>query len=930
MINESISNFILFINPKVCFSGVVVQRILFFMDNQKRQDTHGASQPEGSHPLAFKTTIDADSPAVIISSEDVETLWAVVLDEEDEAQARKTLKPRRFDLLYQTRISHQLHLRLKETADKGVHKQPAAEYELMEKIAEGGVGQIYEAHQTCLNRTIALKMLRPDRMKQAERRDDFLAEAAVMANLEHPHILPVHDVGINAQQRPFYAMKHVHGEDWCMAMEKRDLDDNLDILLKVCDAVAFAHSHNVIHRDLKPENVMLGEFGEVLVMDWGLASSVADGSKADLLTSRKALSGTPAYMAPEMARGQVLCIGKRSDVYLLGAILYEIITGFPPHRGKDIYQCLANAANNKITPTRKKSELLNISLKAMAHRPEERFANVEAFRDALRDYRRHAESIGLTERALDEEHRAGAEHNYDLFAQTIAHFQQALSLWAENQRAREGLSHARWHYAELAFDSGDFGLAGSLLDPGDPAHANALKRLVSARHHAARKAHRIWMLRLIEIFVVIGIAGFMAWFSSDWFQRFGKWKLVYREEYRKSSTSTGLEFVSRAGRSAPVKTAQAGGLVLRNSEPVVWFKNIRINGDVKVELTARWEQDAEGLDIFINAQRAAEPDRQYVPVGYSCHVGGWLNTLHAISRNDSSGMPSSANAVDAGLTPRQTYRIVFQRLDDLLTLTLNGRTVLCKLDPLPLRGESFGSIGFRSHGHLTILSSEVWRRALPRKTTPLLAGDTLMALHHQREASATYHRIAMDFSHGSLEERALAKAYLAGCRTPRSETVIPVDALKRMHEQYPRSPYLMAMLEEKCLRRWSRGEFEAALDEATAILRMHANSRIALRLLEKRPAGLPGTISDRLLESVAGTRQVRVIDVSRMGLTDLEWAVGLELRHLNCRGNRISDLTPLENMPLLTLDCSDNMLQSLHPLKTKELSRLESSGNPFP
>ena len=129
--------------------------------------------------------------------------------------------------------------------------------------------------------------------------------------------------------------------------QEEDLHENLEILMKVADAVAFAHSRGVVHRDLKPENVMLGDFGEVLVMDWGLALSTARFRQLGSITQSGRMGGTPAYMAPEMASGPLDRIGATSDIYLSGAILYEILTGKPPHAGRDVMSCLYAVAPMK-------------------------------------------------------------------------------------------------------------------------------------------------------------------------------------------------------------------------------------------------------------------------------------------------------------------------------------------------------------------------------------------------------------------------------------------------------------------------------------------------------------------------------------------------------------------------------------------------------
>jgi serine/threonine protein kinase len=284
-----------------------------------------------------------------------------------------------------------------------------------------------------------VKLIRPELAQQQELRDQFLAEAVVTGDLDHPNVIPVHDVGVAPDGTLFYAMKEVRGTAWNKVIAKKTEEENLEILLKVADAVAYAHSKGVVHRDLKPENVMLGDFGEVLVMDWGLAIGVSSASKAERLPSQSGAAGTPAYLSPEMALGEGERIGPASDIYLLGGMLYEIVTGLRPHAGKGAMACLLAAARNEIQPTEKKGELVRLALKAMATQPADRYPDVKAFQQALRDYRRHAESIALATQAkahLAQMQQGQAGDAYRECNEAISGYRQALALWAGNVPAR--------------------------------------------------------------------------------------------------------------------------------------------------------------------------------------------------------------------------------------------------------------------------------------------------------------------------------------------------------------------------------------------------------------------------------------------------------------------------------------------------------------
>jgi serine/threonine protein kinase len=259
----------------------------------------------------------------------------------------------------------------------------SADYDLVKKLGEGGMGVVYAGRQASIDRTVAIKMLKPNMAADQSQRNKFLSEAVITGDLDHPNIVPIYDLGANDEGALFYAMKCVHGTPWDECIRQKSLSENVEILLKVCDAVAFGHSRGIIHRDLKPENTMLGGFGEVLVMDWGLALPFGKFEKSRSITPSASMGGTPAYMAPEMATGPFDRKGPASDIYLLGAILYEIVTGHPPHRGKDVMKCLFAAARNEILPTDKQSELIDIARRAMSTSTEDRYPTVQEFQAGL-------------------------------------------------------------------------------------------------------------------------------------------------------------------------------------------------------------------------------------------------------------------------------------------------------------------------------------------------------------------------------------------------------------------------------------------------------------------------------------------------------------------------------------------------------------------
>ncbi len=434
-------------------------------------------------------------------------------DDEDDPSMQMTFAPELlptietepFDASAST--SRSLSIRARTLDHNPAQPRGNSDYELLERLGQGGMGVVYKARQASIDRHVAVKMVKTDSVSEKQRRS-FVSEAVVTGELDHPNIVPIYDLGTDESGALFYSMKQVVGTPWKDAIRQKSQAENLEILMRVADAVAFGHSRGVVHCDLKPENVMLGDYGEVLVMDWGLAQLLPAFQKPREIAKSADGGGTPAYMAPEMAAGKAGLITIASDVYLLGAILYEIIAGKAPHAGKNVMGCLVNVAKNVIQPTDKTGELLDIAYKAMATQPEDRFADVPAFQAAVRDYQSHSESTRLSDRALAGLEEACEKQDYELFAQALAAFREAVLLWRENSAADEGLGAARYAYAQCAYQKGDYDLGLSLLQEDNPEHAELYQKIQAAQHEREIRQQRLRRTkRLVAALGVLMVLG---------------------------------------------------------------------------------------------------------------------------------------------------------------------------------------------------------------------------------------------------------------------------------------------------------------------------------------------------------------------------------------------------------------------------------------
>ncbi|MGV3622327.1 MAG: serine/threonine-protein kinase [Archangium sp.] len=290
---------------------------------------------------------------------------------------------------------------LKGTTHSGEHVSPLdpGRYVVDESdpralLGSGAQGSVWRAHDQVLRREVALKKMHADAQRDPGLVGMFLREARLTASLEHPGIVPLHDLGRDADGRLYLALRRIEGRSLADTLEDAgSLDARLALvpaLVRACQAVAFAHEHGVVHRDLKPQNIMLGRFGETYVLDWGLAL-VEDrrvGTRPDVTapTQTTGVVGTPAYMSPEQALG--LAADARSDVWGLGACLYHLLTGHPPIMGGSLLSAVKHAAAGEISPAlavepHAPRELAAICEKALSVERSSRYANATALASDL-------------------------------------------------------------------------------------------------------------------------------------------------------------------------------------------------------------------------------------------------------------------------------------------------------------------------------------------------------------------------------------------------------------------------------------------------------------------------------------------------------------------------------------------------------------------
>jgi len=367
-------------------------------------------------------------------------------------------------------------------------------------IGEGGMGRVWVAKQAALEREVAVKGLL-DRLDDPITRAQLLREARVTGALEHPNIIPIHTLVADDDGAPLMVMKRVEGTSWGEHLDVYHgvphLEPNLRTLLQVCHAVHFAHARGVLHRDLKPDNVMLGSFGEVYVLDWGIAVATREGTGIPglpLAADSDGVVGTVQYMAPEMAGGRGADLSEKSDVYLLGGILLRILTGSPPHVAPRVHMALHHAWIGEPPELGPEvpEELAAICRRAMARDPEER-PTADGLRRDVEAYLEHRASLELTADAWQQLEEASQRTDPRAAIQESRFgFRQALRAWPANPQAKKGLQSALEAQLTRALVDGELATARTLALEMEATHRGEwLAKIAKVREEQERREAEI-------------------------------------------------------------------------------------------------------------------------------------------------------------------------------------------------------------------------------------------------------------------------------------------------------------------------------------------------------------------------------------------------------------------------------------------------------
>lgn len=755
--------------------------------------------------------------------------------------------------------------------------KPPEKYKFRRSVGQGGMKVVIQVKDRDTTRDIAMAILPDAKARPKEEIVRFIEEARITASLEHPNIVPVHDIGVDSNGTPYFTMKLLKGETLASVLRKLHegnpeylenytLYKLLRIFVKICNGIAFAHSKGVIHLDLKPENIQLGDFGEVIIMDWGLAKviekqePVPSDEKPRFFTEPRdgVRQGTPGYMAPEQAAGKNSEQDCRTDVYALGAILYAMLTYENPLHETKIEEMIRETIQGDIIPPSKRtadrqipSSLEAVVMKAMALQPENRYRGAKELRNEV-----------------------------------------------------------------LAFMSG-YATSAERATP--------LKKIFLFLYR-----HRFTVIPGVAVFLLL--IGIMFYAFHEISNQYGDWIKVFQRDFTRNSPSfDGISFRDVRNR-IPVSQwdRNAEGLVMPRGE-WLWLSETAIPGNVRVEVKVLPATAGAIIEIALNAKQIPmKKILEFLP-GYTLQVSSLRGTADQILKKESASHEIVAST-PSSLIPGEINSIVFERDGENIIFSINGKKQL-STDLFPLKGRDFSRIGIRSIGTgMTIRSIEVFRLALPVKASPVIAGDALLETRHFEDAIDKYLTIADDYIRGPIAEHALAKAYAAAAnfiQDAEKRSRILIGIKRRIAARFTTFAYHQKMLEIDAVLLWKNGDYSSSLTIIDSLFSKNPDTGIIKNILQLPHFPLPDYVLPNFMMNISRTRDLTRLDISGYGIRSLSPLANMRLTYLNCAENRLTGLNGIEGMPLQNIQCGKNQISSLEPLNGMPLQSLYCEGNPL-
>lgn len=735
--------------------------------------------------------------------------------------------------------------------------KPVQKYRFVRSIGRGGMKMVLQMKDLDATRDVAMAVLPEAPTRPKEDLIRFIQEARITASLEHPNIVPVHEIGIDSTGAPYYTMKLLRGGTLASLISKLAEGNEqfnaeyntirlLRIFLKICSGIAFAHSKGVIHLDLKPENIQVGDFGEVLIMDWGLAKvreHMNDPESPDFSAETKdsgftggtldgIMKGTPGYMAPEQAAGKNSARDERTDIYSLGAILYSLMTWKDPLEEKTVKERIEATLTGKIIPPSLRAPEREIPAgveavirKAMSLNPAERYQSVKELRNEVNAF------IGgyatLAEKA-------------SIAKKTVLFFRRNL--------------------------------------------------LISA------------LLAIALFFGAVGSLYMFLQYNRD----MTGWHEVYTTDFR---TEHDFQLHAPGNREKRNLRPGSNGGVLLNTGEWLWLDRA-VSGNLKLLVTCSAPAATE-LDVVFGAENLPL-NPTGVPPGWMLRLntkGGWDMISRSHTGKETHPLAVSGKSSMTGkfsfVLVKEGNRIrVYKGTDD------TGTPLLETTDLLPPSSPDRFNLGFRAvHAPVTLQEIKLLRQTVPATPAPLIRPMLLEEEGLFRQAFEEYLSIAQLYPNETFADQALSHASRLSAIQLADEVRFR-QRVVTLIEKVPAFTRKAEIASHDALFQWNRKNYRLALDAAEKILPEQPESPVLLQLLAMPRNDVPSEDALRFLNllanSAAGKKMVW-LDLSGFNLEkpgDIRKMKSL--RWLDCSRNKLKDLSVLNGMNLEFLDCSRN------------------------
>lgn len=775
--------------------------------------------------------------------------------------------------------------KLKKAISETLTPKPEQKYRHPEKVGSGGMKEILKVRDRDTARDLAMAVLSPDSEVQEACLARFVYEARITANLEHPNIVPIHDIGVDKAGQPYFTMKMIEGESLAHVLiniaknkpgyrNDYTLPHLLTIFINVCHAIDFAHSKGIIHLDLKPENVQIGSYGEVLVLDWGLAKVIDEEEDIEFAMTPKSIKelnrksqddfertidgevkGTPGFMAPEQAAGENSKKNTTTDIFSLGALLYSILTLKKPIKGVEINDVIEKTIRGEIIPLAKRSPECNIppplaavTMKAMALHQEDRYQTVKDLIDDIEKY--------TTDYATSAEQPNFLHHSM---------------MWIKRNKVGVSLGSL------LAVLLIAFGVTLSFYE------TKRLSQWGSGRNITPANNQDL---------------------LSRWIKSSGQWEV-------KDDAICAV-----AGKD--------NSYILLYDTPL--YGNVAVEFDAEIP-NAEDLQVGGDLSIILAASEKAPKDR-----GYFFQVGGIGNTSAVIQKR--GGLQASVEYI---LEPAKKYKIRAEKEGANLRLYCNDQLLISSKDIFYLAG---GYLGLYTFGKGKKFSNiKIFHKEVPELVPPTIEGDSFyresrMAKKGEKTrflelAKQAYSKVYDSNISSTLSSEALLKRAYVNSELNNIKDAVH-DAI--LLDGFGRTLDLLLLRGLLSFRSTNYKEAYRIYEQAIDTYPDSKVTTVALlmgHLASEKAKGIPDDLRQRFWTLCANNYSSSAFRCNSKHLKSLNFLKGTQFNLIDCSENEISSLKPLKDIALTKLDCADNQISDLSPLLGMQLESLECHNNPI-